>query len=300
MAEGPITAASNPTVIATVVAARTLPHLKANTVAYACSDPSYATALASFGDTVNVPIPPEFTSDLLADGGALNRQNVSMGSAALVLNKHRAIAWEITDINKELSTPDLQGTNTGQAMANFCEAVDEDLLGIYASFTATAAGVYNNSITEAFIEAAETTLFAERVSTAVPLHLIISATGYSQVRQLPRMTEHRTDRKAAGAIAQNLMGTIKGFNVYRAQKLNVTSTTNDHGLAMAPAALLTAVRPLGKQASDGTIQVELNEDNLNIRLTLSYHHEVLGQLTSLDMLYGYVTGRSTHGVEFKH
>lgn len=298
--EGPITGADNPTVIATVVAARTLPHLKANTVAYACSDPSYAPAIAAFGDTVNVPIPPEFSSNLLADGGTINRQNVQMGSAALVLNKHREISWEITDINAELATPDLQGTNTGQAMANFCEDVDEDLLGIYASFTATAAGAYNTAITEGAIEAAETSLFTERVSTAVPLHCIVSGQGYSEMRLLHRFTDQNRDRDAAGSTAQNLMGKIKGFNVYRAQKLNVTSTTNDHGVCMAPAALLTAVRPLGKQAVDGTLQVELNEDNLTIRMTMSYHHEILGGLSSLDMLYGFVTGRSTHGVELKH
>jgi len=299
---GIIIGTNNANAIATVVAARTLPRLKAQTVAYACSDPSYAPEIASFGDTVNVPIPAEFTTNLIADGGTINRQNPSLGNAALVLNKHRELSFEHTDINKALATPDLHATSLGQAIANFCEDVDEDLLGIYSSLTAGAPGVgaYNTAPTEAVVDEAETELFDQRASADLPKYLIVTGTGYSQIRQIPRFTEHDLDKNAAGSTSAKLKGKIKDFNVFRAQKVNVTSTTNDHGIAMVPTALLTAVRPLGVTAKDGTVQVEVTEDNLSIRLTMSYHHEVLGELSTLDMLYGFVTGRPLHGMEFKH
>jgi hypothetical protein len=299
---GIIVGTNNANAIATVVAARTLPRLKSNTVAYACSDPSYASEIARFGDTVNVPIPAEFTTNLIADGGTINRQNPSLGNAALVLDTHRELSFEHTDINKAFATPDLQNTSLGQAVANFCEDVDEDLLGIYSTLIAGTPGVgtYNTSLTEAVVDSAETALFDERIPAEIEKHLIVTGTGYSSIRMIPRFSEHDLDKGAAGSTSAKLKGKIKDFNVYRAQKVNVTSSTNRHGIAMCPTALLTAVRPLGVQAKDGTVQVEVNEDNLSIRLTMSYHHEVLGELSTLDLLYGYIAGRTNHGLEVKH
>jgi hypothetical protein len=297
---GIITGAQNANAIATIIAARTLPRLKANTVAYACSDPSYSSELAEHGKTVNVPIPAEYTTNLIADGGTINRQNPSLGNAALVLDTHRELSWEHTDINKALARPDLEGTTAAQAIANFCEDIDEDMLGIYASFTGTAVGTYNTALTEGVIDSAETGLFDERVSEELQKHLIVTGSGYSAIRQIPRFSEQNLDKSAGGSKSAKLKGTIKDFNVYRAQKVNVTSSTNRHGLAMSPVALLTAVRPLGATANDGTVQVEVNEDNLSIRMTMSYHHETLGGLSTFDILYGYICGRTVHGIEVKH
>ena len=56
MPEGIITGAQNPNAIATVVSARALPRLKASTVAYSVSDPSYKSEVARFGDTINVHV----------------------------------------------------------------------------------------------------------------------------------------------------------------------------------------------------------------------------------------------------
>ena len=80
----------------------------------------------------------------------------------------------------------------------------------------------------------------------------------------------------------------------------MTGGTQRHGIAMAPAALLPAVRPLGIKAKDGTVQVEMQEDGVAIRMTMSYHHEVLGEITTIDTLYGFVSGRTNHGVEVAH
>lgn len=297
---GIIVGDQNPSAIATVVASRTLPRLKANTVAYACADVSYANEIATFGDTVNIPIPAEFTSSLLAEGGTINRQNPALGNAALILSQHREISWEHNDVNVAFATPDLHGTSLGQAMANFCEDVDEDLLSIYTSFSQTV-GAFNNSLTEPIIDDAETTLFNQRAGVEGERHLIISGTGYGEVRQIAKFAEYQLSGRPDGTTRQNIMGTLKGFKVYRAQKLNITNSgVDDNGIALAPTALLVAVRPLGVTAKDGTIQVELSEDNLTIRMTMSYHHEVLGDLTTIDMLYGFVAGRTIHGIHVKH
>ena len=291
----------NPNAIATVVAARALAPLRNNTVAFQVSNQSYANEIRSFGDTVNVPIPAEFSTNLMADGGTITRQNPTLGNAALVLNKHREISMEITDVNSAFATPNLQNVNAGQALANFAEDVDADFLGIYAQFTTTDVGSYNPALTEAVIDSAETTLFNQRVPESDVKSLIVTGGGYSALRQIARFTEAEK-RPGADAASSRIMGQLKGFNVYRSQGVNITNTNESHGIAMGPNALLTAIRPLGTGARmDGTIQVEMwDSSGISIRMTWSYHHETLGGLTTLDMLYGFVSGRTTHGVEVRH
>lgn len=298
MPEGIITGAQNADAVATIVAARALPRLKASTVAYSIADPSYAGEVRQHGDTVNVPIPAEFSTNLLADGGTITRQNPSLGNASIVLNKHRELTWEHTDINKALARPDLEGVSAGQAIANFAEDIDEDLLSIYTQFTTTDVGTYDTALTEGVIDTAETTLFDQRAQGKKSL--VVTGTGYGSLRQIPRFTEADKIAQGSRPISNGFVGMLKDFMVYRAQKTNVTSSTDRHGVAMVPAALLVAVRPLGVQASDGTVQVELSEDGITLRMTMSYHHEVLGGLTTLDTLYGYVSGRVNHGVEVRH
>ena len=298
---GIITTAQNANAIATIVAARALAPLRANTVAFQVSNQDYAADVARYGDTVNVPIPAEFSTNLMADGATITRQNPSLGNASLILSKHRELSFEHTDVNMAFATPDLQGTSLGQALANFAEDVDEDFLGIYAQFSTTDVGSYNTALTESVIDNAETTLFNNRVPASDRKSLIVSGGGYSALRQIPRFSE-ADKRPGADAAAGKLMGRLKDFDVYRCQGVNITNTNETHGVAMGRNGLLTAIRPLGTMARmDGTIQVEVPDPSgISIRMTWSYHHETLGGLTTLDMLYGFVAGRTTHGVEVRH
>lgn len=302
MPEGIITGAQNASAVAIVVAAKALAPLKSETIAWAVATMDYQKDVSTFGSQVNVPIPAEFSTNLIADGGTVTRQNPSLGTANIILNKHRELTWEHTDINKALATPNLEGLSLGQAIANYAEAMDSDLLGIYLQFTViTDVGAFNTAITEGVVDAAETALFDQRVPGGATKSLILTGDGYSNVRQIPRFTEAD---KRAGADAANakLMGKIKGFNVYRAQQTNVTNSGADrHGIAMGPAGLLGAVRQLGtEQMGMGVVQVEVSEDNVGLRLTMSYQHEVLGRMTTIDSLYGFIAGRTNHGVEVRH
>ena len=299
MPEGIITGAENAQAVATIVAAKALPALKSNTVAWAVASMDYEPELSSFGSQVNVPIPAIFSTNLIADGGTVTRQNPSLGNATLVLDKHRELTWEHTDINKALATPNLEDVSMGQAVANFAEAMDADLLSIYTQFTTTDVGAYNTALTEGVVDSAETELFNQKVPDQARKSLILTGAGYSNVRQIPRFTE--ADKSpGADAASARLKGRIKDFSVYRAQETNVTSSTNRHGVAMGPAALLGAVRNLGQSRLGSVVQVEVSEDNVALRVTMSYEHEILGQMTTIDCLYGFIAGRTAHGIEVRH
>ena len=122
MAEGIITGANNASAIATVVAAKTLAPLRAETCAWGIATMDYQDEIKEFGSTVNIPIPAEFTTNLMADGGTVTRQANNLGNAALVLNRHRELTWEHTDVNKALATPNLENCSAGQAIANFADS----------------------------------------------------------------------------------------------------------------------------------------------------------------------------------
>lgn len=302
MPEGIITTGQNAALIATIVAKRALPRLKAATVAYSISDPSFAADVAEHGQTVAVPIPAEYLSNLLADGGTVTRQQTSLGNAQVTLNKHREITFSITDRNAAVTRPDIKGTNLGQALANMAEDIDEDLLSIYAQFSTTDVGTVNTALTEAVIDSAETTLFNQRVPDGMRKSLVVTGTGYSSLRQISRFTEAQAIDQGARPIADGFMGRLKGMDVYRAQKTNVVSSNNRHGIALAPPALLVAVRPLGPRAmpGSGAIQTEVSEDGITLRLTMSYDANYLGDQTTIDVLYGYVSGRTNFGVDVLH
>jgi len=295
---GPITGAQNPNMLATIAAARALAPLKNATVAWGVANMDYNSELAGFGKQVDIPIPAEFASNLIADGGTITRQNPALGNASLILNKHREVSWEHTDINKLLATPNLQGLSLGQAIANLAEDMDEDLLSVYSQFTTADVGAYATSLTEAVIDSAETSLFNQRASG--PKNLIVNGNGFSALRLIPRFSE--ADKRGGGdSASDSVMGMLKGFTVHRAQGVNLTGGTDAHGVAMARTALLGAVRSMGTPGNgQGAIQVEMAEDGVSVRYTQSYHHEALGGLSTLDVLYGFVAGRVNHGVEVRH
>ena len=60
---------------ASVVAARALAPLKNATVAWGVANMDYSPELSSFGSQVNVPIPAEFATNLIADGGTITRHS---------------------------------------------------------------------------------------------------------------------------------------------------------------------------------------------------------------------------------
>lgn len=302
MPEGIITTGQNPAVIATLIAKRALPRLKSATVAHSICDPSYAAEVAEHGESVTVAIPAEYSSNLLADGGTVQRQQTSLGNAQITLDTHREITFAITDRNSALTRPDIKGTNLGQALANMAEDIDEDLLGVYAQFSTTDVGVANTPLTEAVIDSAETTLFNQRVPDGMRKSVVLTGNGYSTIRQIPRFTEAQMIAQGSRPIADGFVGRLKNMDFYRAQKTNVTSVTTRHGVCLAPPALLVAVRPLGRRAEPGSgaIQVEVSEDNITLRLTMSYDANYLGEQTTIDVLYGFVSGRTNFGVEVLH
>src|ERR1035438_9142651 len=105
-----ITSANAANAIAKLVAAQAMPALLPNLVMGNLVNRDFEPVLGSTGDTVNIAIPGNMVANDIAEGGSVQTQNPSLGNAQIVLNTHVEATFQIPDVTKVLSVPDLLKT----------------------------------------------------------------------------------------------------------------------------------------------------------------------------------------------
>src|SRR5471030_2766166 len=131
-----ITSANLANAIVKLVAADALPALVGNLVMGNLVNRDYEPTLAQAGDTVNVPIAPQLVANNIAEGGAVQPQNPSLGNAQIVLNTHAEATFQIPDVTKVLAVTDLLRLYMQPAVVALAERIETDLLALYNQFTA--------------------------------------------------------------------------------------------------------------------------------------------------------------------
>src|SRR3954452_15710753 len=159
-----ITSTNVASAIVKLVAADALPALVGNLVMGNLVNRDYEPVLANAGDTVNVLIPPPMQANNILDGGSVQVQNPSIGSASIVLNTHAEATFQIPDITKVLAVPDLLKIYMAPAVIALAAEIETDLLALYSQFTSNApVGTAGTAITEAIVDTAENQLFKAKV-----------------------------------------------------------------------------------------------------------------------------------------
>jgi hypothetical protein len=297
-----ITSTNVASAIVKLVAADALPALVSNLVLGNLINRDYEPTLAQAGDTVNVPIPPTLVANNIAEGGTVTTQNPNLGNAQIVLNTHAEATFQIPDVTKVLAVPDLLRVYMQPAVIAIAERIESDLLGLYASFSAnTPVGVAGTPITEAVIDAAETALFQAKVPASQPKHLIVDASTYSQMRQVPRFSEFQTVGEAGlRALIEGTVGKIMDFFVFRSQLVAKTgsSPVTTHNLAFVRDAIGLVIRRLPQPLpGTGAIAEYADLGNFGMRVIMSYQPNTLSQQFTVDVLYGAAALRNTFAVQ---
>lgn len=297
-----ITSTNVASAIVKLVAADALPALVSNLVLGNLVNRDYEPTLAQAGDTVNVPIPPTLVANNIAEGGTVTTQNPNLGNAQIVLNTHAEATFQIPDVTKVLAVPDLLRVYMQPAVVAIAERIESDLLGLYASFSAnTPVGVAGTPITEAVIDAAETALFQAKVPSTQPKHLMVDASTYSQMRQIPRFSEFQTAGEAGlRALIEGTVGKIKDFFVFRSQLVAKTgsSPVTTHNLAFVRDAIGLVIRRLPQPLpGTGAIAEYADLGNFGMRVIMSYQPNTLSQQFTVDVLYGAAALRNTFAVQ---
>ena len=297
-----ITSANVAQAIVKLVAADALPALMGNLIMGNLVNRNYEPVLGQAGDTVNIPIVPAMVANNIAEGGTVTTQNPNLGNAQIVLNTHAEATFQIPDVTKVLAVPDLLKVYMEPAVVAIAEKIETDLLGLYASFTAnTAVGTPGIALTEAVIDSSETALFAAKVPSNQPKHLVVDAAGYSALRQIPRFSEFRTGGEAGvNALIHGTVGKLKDFFVFRSQFVAKTgsSPVTTHNLAFARDAIGLVIRRLPQPLpGTGAIAEYAELGNFGMRVVMSYQPDTLSQQFTVDVLYGKAVIRNAFGVQ---
>jgi len=297
-----ITSANLANAIVKLVAADALSALVGNLVMGNLVNRDYEPVLAHSGDTINVPIPPVLVANNIAEGGTVTPQNPNLGNAQIVLNTHAEASFQLPDVTKALAYPELLKTYMQPAVVAIAERIERDLLGLYGQFTAnTPVGSASTPVTEATIDAAETTLFNAKVPPSAPKYLVVDSNTYSQIRQIPRFSEYYSSGEAGlKALVEGNVGKMKDFFIFRSQFVPTTGTTtpNTHNLAFARDAIGLVIRRLPQPLpGTGAVAEYAELGNFGLRIVMSYQPNTLAQQFTVDVLYGCGVLRNTFGVQ---
>ena len=297
-----ITSANVANAIVKLVAADALPALVGNLVMGNLVNRDYEPTLAQAGDTVNVPIAPQLVANNIAEGNPVQPQNAALGNAQIVLNTHAEATFQIPDVTKVLAVPDLLKVYMQPAVAAIAEKIENDILGLYAGFSANAPlGTAGTPITEALLDQAETALFQAKVPANAPKYLVVDSNTYSQMRQIPRFSEFHTAGEAGlKALVDGTIGRIKDFYVFRSQYVSKTGSSPlaTHNLAFCKDAIGLVVRRLPQPLpGTGAIAEYAELGNFGMRVTTSYQPNTLSQQFTVDVLYGCAILRNGFAVQ---
>jgi hypothetical protein len=297
-----ITSANIANAIVKLVAADALPALVGNLVMGNLVNRDYEPTLAQAGDTVNIPIAPQLVANNLAEGGSVQPQNPSLGTAQIVLNTHAEATFQIPDVTKVLAVPDLLRVYMQPAVIAIAEKIESDLMNLYAGFTAnTPLGTAGTPITEALIDQAETTLFQSKVPSSQPKYLVVDSATYSTMRQIPRFSEFQNTGDAGlRAVVDGTIGKLKDFFVLRSQYVSKTGSSPfaTHNLAFAKDAIGLVIRRLPQPLpGTGAISEYAELGNFGMRVTMSYQPNTLSQQFTVDVLYGCAILRNNFAVQ---
>lgn len=290
-----ITSSNVANAIVKLVAVDVLPALVGNLVMGNLVNRDFEAALAQAGDTVNIPIAPSMSANVIGEAGTVTNQNPSLGNAQIVLNTHAEATFQIPDVTRVLAVPDLLALYMQPAVIALAEKIETDLLGLYVQFNANTAVGAGTSLDEARVDAGETALFAAKVPANARKNLVLSGTAYGQARQLARFSQADTNSNPA-AIASGQLGRLKDCDVYRSQFVAKPSSTT-YNLMFTRDAIGLAMRRLPMPLpGTGAVASYAEMGNFGMRVVMSYAPNTLAQQITVDCLYGVAVLRNTHAV----
>lgn len=291
-----ITSENVASAILKLLAARALPILRPNFVMGGLVTRDFDAQFAQAGDTITIRTPPTMQVNVISETGTVQTQNPSPGNTELVLDTHAEATFQIPDVTKAIAQPDLLSMYLEPAVVAIATKIEQDLLSQFARFTRnTAVGAANTALTEDTIDKAEQTLFDAFVPESERRVLVVSSSGYSDLRKISRFTE--VDKIGSGdAIRTAQIGRIKNFDVFRSQLVQKVSTTT-YNLAFARQAIGLVSRRLPMPLpGTGAIAEFIEDSSFGMRLVSSYNANSLAQQYTVDVLYGVGTLRDQFAV----
>jgi hypothetical protein len=298
--------------VAKLVAQNFMPAVYGNLVMGQLVNRDYEATLANFGDVVNVTIAPQAKANNIIEAGTVTPQVNNPGSAQVQLNRHFESTFYITDIARALASIDTLRMYMESSVISIAEQIETDCTSTYGQLNAlTAVGSANTAITEATVDAAETSLFNAKIPQNEPKYLIVNGSTYSTLRQTSRFTEFQMTGPSGqpspmitgqlvgmtGANGAFSNGTLKGLGIFRSQYVQKVSTTT-YNMCFHKNALALAMRTLPSPGDGfGVIVENTTFGGYGMQLVMSYDPTALQMRVTAHAFYGVGVLRNNFGLQ---
>ncbi len=282
--------------IATVIAARALGYLQANTVLARLVARNWDDEFATRGQSVKIPFSGALAANDKAQGSVVTLQAPSDTAVTVTLNKHKEVSFLLEDYARILSRPDWLTQYMEDGLAVLTEQIDGDLAALYSSFTNTIDATAG--LTEANWREARRLLNVAKA----PLRDRVAVLGPDADKELlgiDKAINAQYQQSLGGALADSYTGKFMGFDIYMDQCIKTVAGApkKAKNLFMQRNAIVLATRPLPPApANAGVFQKVMDEDGIGLRVTISYNPDYLGVQCTIDVLYGVAMLRVNHGV----
>lgn len=279
--------------IPAIVAANALKTLKANTVMTQLVNRDYDPELAQYGQTVNVQKRGSLSVNDKAANTNITLQTPSSSAIPVTLNKHKEVSFAAEDLAIMFSRPDLvkgYGEDAGIAIA---EQIDADLTALYAGLSQTidaTAGLAEDDFREA------NRLLNSAKAPTSNRYAVLHEDAYKEAEGIEKLINRDYQGDAAAeAVRNGYLGYLSSFQVLMDQKIQV-ATAQCKNLFFQKDALTLVTRPMRQSKRRNVEQSTMMMDNISLRVTLSYDHDMLAEKMTVDVLYGVAELRDDHGV----
>lgn len=263
----------------------------------------YESSFGEVGQTLNVPLPPVFTSHDLAENGTVTTQENQLTTAPLTINKHKEASFGIPQVTQSYTNIDLGVTYIRSAMVAVAQAVEQDLLNLYTGFTSnTAVGTAGSALTDTVLRDARKALVKAKVPEQNPRYLVVSPDAYEAILGNTNLTAQYAVGDQQMPIQTGSIGQRYGMNIVEHQLVPVVSGTPDttNNVLFAPDAIMLVTRRLPPiPAGLGAVSADMDFGNFVMRLTYSYKADNLAQQWTVSCLYGCAVLRPEFGVVVK-
>jgi hypothetical protein len=289
---------------ATIIGMEALRVLRKESVMVKRVRKDYSEEVAQHGKVVTIPKFGAMSANNKTLGSSVTVQDATSTSVNVTLNKHKEATFIIDDFDRAISRNDLLAGYMNSAMVAVVEAVEDDLLALYAGLSGSI-GTGGTDLTAAVVRLARKTL-TDNKSPRGDRTLVISTKDVSALLAADSQflaSYNNTAEKTK--LEEGIIGRYMGFDVMESQAVPVVDDTPDvtHNIAFHKDAFALVTRPLDAVVPQGLGVVVQNvtdpETGLTVRVVLSYNKDRLGVQCTVDLLYGVAEVRDELAVDVK-
>lgn len=247
------------------------------------------------GKTLNIGYPGTFTAQDKVAGTAVTAQAPSGGATvALTLSKHKVVDFMVEDYAQAQANSDLLNRYVQPAVIALAEQLENDLFGLYSSFTGTSAGTAGTDLTASPLR----TVVKNMNIAKAPMqdrYLVISPKDQVSILGDTNLASFFAFSDP-DAIKMGQLPNLYGLQPYVSQLVPTVAGTpvDTKNIAFHKSAMMLAMRtftpiPAGSGVATATVVDE--ESGIAIRVLKQYKAEYRAEYVGFDILYGFVALR---------